>query len=88
MHASYEAKWWMTGDGRLFVGASVEPGGCLASGTICPGNASGMIRMFRGEPAMLTSLPRGLLDELSAHFPGVRWWVQDVPERAPARAAN
>ena len=81
-----EPNWWMTGDGRLVVGLSAEPSGCMASGSICLQSGSGLIRMFRGEPARLTSLPRGLLDELSAHFPGVRWWVQDVPERAPVKA--
>jgi hypothetical protein len=86
MQAARDNHWWMTNEGRLLIGVPTAPEESMASGSVCPEKASGIIRMYRGKPARLTNLPRGLLDELAAHFPGVRWWVQDVPERMPARA--
>ncbi len=85
-----ETIWWMTSEWRMVIGSDAPAGdaGSMASGTVRPDSGCGVISVYRGEPATLGSLPRGLLDELTAYFPGVRWWVRDVPECVPMRSVR
>lgn len=89
MQTHDETIWWMMSDGRMLVGAVPDAGsGCIASGTVREDARSGVIEVIHGEPATLAKLPRGVLDELSARFPGARWWVRDVDEPAPMKIGH
>ncbi len=88
MGTNEDTNWVMSIEGRLIVGVVSFEGPCMARGSVRIQAGSGVIEQFRGEKAKLTNLPRGLLDELSTQFPGVRWWVHDLPHRAPADTAS